>query len=84
MWCEIVRLLTKIIIIIMIIIIIIIIIVSLIMYDTHTFKGGLSQRGFLGFGISLYRKRYIIPINKILPNDLWLCLYFTINRRNIL
>ena len=80
MWCEIMRILTKII----IIIIIIIIIVSLIMYDTHTFKGGLSQRGFLGFGTSLYRKRYIIPINKILPNDLWLCLDFTINRRNIL
>jgi len=31
-------------------IVIIIIIVSLIMYDTHTLKGGLSQRVFLGFG----------------------------------
>lgn len=31
-------------------IIIIIIILSLIMYDNHTIKGGLGQRGILGLG----------------------------------
>jgi hypothetical protein len=32
------------------IIIIIVVVVSLIMYDMHTIKGGLGQRGILGFG----------------------------------
>ena len=43
-WNEIMCILTK------IIIIIIINLLYLIMYDTHTLKGYLGQRGFLGFG----------------------------------
>jgi hypothetical protein len=41
-WNGIILILTK--------IIIIIIIIALIMYATHTIKGGLGQRGILGFG----------------------------------
>jgi len=65
-------------------IIIIVIIIYLLLYMTHIhLKTAWASAVSLGLAISLDRPRCIFPINKILPNDLRLCLDFTGNRINI-